>query len=73
MMRILFLFAMLCIGNHLTAQIELPKWEFGRGLRLNYLGLSGGYSGERYSDGYTFNVNYNEIGMDNYAPSMAIH
>ena len=30
----------------LSAQIERSKWDLGGGLRFNYLGLSGGYSGE---------------------------
>lgn len=55
-----------------NAQKEMTKWEFGGGLRLNYLGLSGGYEGERYSDGYKFGLDYQEIGMDNYSPSMAV-
>ena len=33
------------ISTTLTAQIELPKWEIGGGLRLNYMGLNGGFSG----------------------------
>ncbi len=56
----------------LNAQIERSEWEFGGGVRLNYLGLNGGYEGERYSDGYKFKLNYQEIGMDNYSPSLAI-
>ena len=49
----------------LNAQVERPLWEFGGGVRLNYLGLSGGYEGERFSDGYQFKLDYEEIGMDN--------
>ncbi|MCK4825334.1 hypothetical protein KA005_56830, partial [bacterium] len=56
----------------LNAQIERPKWEIGGGLRLNYLGLDGGYSGERYEDNYEFELNYKDIGMDTYSPSFAI-
>ena len=56
----------------LNAQIERPKWEIGGGLRLNYLGLDGGYSGQRASDGYEFELNYKDIGMDTYSPSFAI-
>jgi len=55
-----------------NAQVERSKWELGGGLRLNYLGLSGGISGFRASDGYEFELNYKDIGMDNYAPSLAI-
>lgn len=54
------------------SQVERSKWELGGGLRLNYLGLDGGYSGERYSDNYQFGLNYKDIGMDNYTSSIAI-
>ena len=63
---------LLSFATTLFAQVERAKWEFGGGLRLNYLGLSGGYEGERASDGYQFKLNYKDIGMDNYSPSMAI-
>ena len=56
----------------LNAQVERAKWELGGGLRLNYMGLDGGMSGERASDGYKFDLKYKDIGMDNYAPSLAI-
>ena len=56
----------------LKAQIERPKWELGGGIRFNYMGLGGGFSGTRNSDGYSFDVKYKEIGMDNYSPSFAI-
>lgn len=60
-----------------SAQEERSKWELGGGFRFNYMGLDGGYSGEvfpnaNYPDGYKFGLDYKEIGMDNYAPSMAI-
>lgn len=61
---------MMAIG--LSAQIERAKWEIGGGLRFNYLGLDGGYSGLRYEDNYEFKLNYKDIGMDNYSPSFAI-
>jgi len=56
----------------LTAQIERPKWEFGGGVRLNYMGLDGGMSGYRNSDGYSFNQDYKDIGMDNYTTSYSV-
>jgi hypothetical protein len=69
----MLLLLVLIMGNlSLTAQIERSKWEIGGGLRLNYLGLSGGMSGYRASDGYEFDLDYHEIGMDNYSPSLAI-
>ncbi|MCG8581463.1 MAG: hypothetical protein MI866_16180 [Bacteroidales bacterium] len=54
-----------------AAQVKLPKWAFGGGLRFNYPGLTGGYSGDRYSDNYTLNVDYTEIGLGNHAPGIA--
>ena len=39
------------ISTTLKAQIERPKWEMGGGVRLNYMGLNGGLSGYRNSDG----------------------
>ncbi len=65
-------FVLLTISITLTAQIERPKWEFGGGIRLNYMGLDGGMSGYRNSDGYSFDQDYKDIGMDNYSPSFAI-
>lgn len=64
--------AFLVISTTLTAQIERPKWEFGGGVRLNYMGLNGGLSGYRYSDGTTFDLNYKDIGMNTYSPSFAV-
>ena len=63
---------LLAVATTLTAQIERPKWEFGGGVRLNYMGLNGGMSGHRNSDGYNFDTKYKDIGMDNYSPSFAI-
>lgn len=71
-MRTLLLLFITMISIPLTAQVERPKWELGGGLRLNYLGLNGGYEGQRAFDGYEFKLNYKDIGMDNYAPSLAI-
>lgn len=62
----------LIISTSLAAQIERPKWELGGGIRLNYSGLSGGLSGHRNSDGYEFDINYHEIGMNTYSPSFAL-
>ena len=42
---------LLVISTSLPAQIERPKWDFGGGVRLNYMGLNGGFSGYRNSDG----------------------
>lgn len=56
----------------LNAQDVDSKWELGGGVRLNYLGLDGGFSGYRVSDGYGFEIKYKEIGMDNYSPSLAL-
>ena len=63
---------LLAITTTLSAQVERPKWEFGGGIRLNYMKLTGGMSGYRNADGYSFDTKYNEIGMDTYSPSFAI-
>jgi hypothetical protein len=63
---------LLLIPAALAAQIERPRWEIGAGLRLNYMGLGGGFSGTRSSDGYSFDVDYKDIGMDNYATSYSL-
>ena len=63
---------LLAITTTLSAQVERPKWEFGGGIRLNYMKLTGGMSGYRSADGYSFDTKYNEIGMDTYSPSFAI-
>ncbi len=62
----------LIISTSLAAQIERPKWELGGGIRLNYSGLDGGFSGHRNSDGYEFDIDYHEIGMNTYSPSFAL-
>ena len=69
--QIIFIF-LLFITFSVVAQKERAKWEIGGGFRFNYLGLDGGYEGVRYSDDYHFKLNYKDIGMDNYAPSMAV-
>lgn len=72
-MKTTLLFVFLLITTSVAmAQKERPKWEFGGGLRFNYQGLSGGYEGERYSDNYKFEMDYHEIGMDNYSPSVGL-
>ena len=71
-MKKYFLIILLVITTTLTAQIERPKWEIGGGARFNYMGLDGGYEGESTINNYQFKMNYKDIGMDNYAPSMAI-
>lgn len=62
----------LLISTSLVAQIERPKWELGGGIRLNYSGLSGGFSGYRSDDEYEFDIDYHEIGMNTYSPSFAL-
>ena len=64
--------ALLLLSTPLAAQIERPEWEIGGGLRMNYMGLDGGFSGTRFSDGYSFDIKYKDIGMDNYATSYSI-
>jgi hypothetical protein len=63
---------LLLISTTLTAQVERPKWEVGGGVRMNYMGLGGGFSGTRASDGYSFDIKYKDIGMDNYTASYSI-
>ena len=63
---------LLAFSTSITAQIERPKWDFGGGVRLNYMGLNGGLSGYRNSDGQTFDLNYEDIGMNTYSPSFAV-
>lgn len=60
----------LCLTIVVSAQVERPKWELGGGLRLSYQGLAGGFSGDY--NGNVFDLKYQDIGMDNYAPSLAI-
>jgi hypothetical protein len=71
-MKNTLIIALLVISTALSAQIERPKWEVGGGVRLNYMGLNGGFSGYRNSDGKTFDLNYEDIGMNTYSPSFAI-
>ena len=47
-------------------------WDIGAGLRLNYLRLTGGFSGYDASTGNTFDLNYKDIGMSTWAPSLAL-
>lgn len=71
-MKTTLLFLLLIVSTVVAAQIERPKWEIGGGVRFNYTGLNGSMSGYRNSDGYKFDMDYEEIGMDNYSPSLAI-
>lgn len=71
-MKQTLLFWLLLIPALSFSQIERSEWEFGGGVRFNYMGLDGGYEGERFSDGYQFKMNYKDIGMDNYSPSLGI-
>jgi len=71
-MKNTFIIALLVISTTLPAQIERPKWDFGGGVRLNYMGLNGGFSGYRNSDGQTFDLNYEDIGMNTSSPSFAV-
>jgi len=71
-MKNALLIFLLTVSTALTAQVERPKWEFGGGIRFNYTGLSGNVAGYRNSDGQSFDMDYKEIGMDNYSPSFAI-
>ena len=71
-MKQTLLFLLLLIPALSFSQIERSEWEFGGGVRFNYMGLDGGYEGERFSDGYQFKMNYKDIGMDNYSPSFGI-
>ena len=71
-MKNTLIIVLLVISTTLHAQIERPKWELGGGVRLNYMGLNGGFSGYRNSDGKTFDLNYEDIGMNTYSPSFAI-
>ena len=62
------------VGLNLSANAQSQEvmWEAGGGLRLSYLGLSGGMSAFRASDGYEFNLDYKDIGMDNYSSSLSL-
>ena len=71
-LKTVFVVALLLVSTTLTAQVERPQWELGGGFRVNYMGLGGGFSGTRSSDGYSFDVDYKDIGMDNYATSYSV-
>ena len=47
-------------------------WNLDAGLRLNYLRLTGDFSGFSAKDNATYHLDYSAIGMDNYAPSVAL-
>jgi hypothetical protein len=63
---------LLLLSSEVEAQVERPEWDLGAGVRVNYMGLDGGFSGSRASDGYTFDIKYKDIGMDNYAASYSL-
>ena len=54
------------------AEEQDKYWDFGAGMRLNYLRLTGGFSGYSATDDATYHLDYSSIGMDNYAPSVAL-
>lgn len=56
----------------LNAQEQEELWDFGMGLRVNYLKLTGGFSGYDANTGNTYDLDYKAIGMSNYAPSVAL-
>jgi hypothetical protein len=72
MKNTLIILLLSAISTSLTAQNEHPKWDFGAGVRLNYMRLDGGLSGYRNSDERSFDLNYEDIGMKTYSPSFAI-
>ena len=47
-----------------TDEIE-ELWNFGAGLRLNYLRLTGGIKGYDAETGNRFDIDYSAVGMDN--------
>jgi hypothetical protein len=53
-------------------QDQEELWDIGAGLRLNYLRLTGSISGFDAQTGNTFDIDYSEVGMDNYAASLAL-
>ncbi len=56
----------------MTAQEQEEVWDFGAGLRFNYLKLTGGFSGYSADTGNTYDLDYKAIGMSSYAPSAAL-
>jgi len=48
------------------------KWEVGGGGRLNYLGLSGGVTGFNAETDAEYDLDYHDIGMDKYSPSLSL-
>ena len=57
---------------NIQAEDQEELWDFGAGLRLNYLRLTGGFSGYSATDNATFHLDYKSIGMANYAPSVSL-
>ncbi len=72
MKRVLITLCVLSMVVAANAQEKEVKWEFGGGLRFNYLKLSGGLSGYSAESGTEYNLNYEDIGMSSYAPSLSI-
>lgn len=60
------------MAQPVSAEPREVQWEFGGGLRLNYLGLSGGVTGFNADTGNEYDLDYKAIGMDKYAPSLAL-
>jgi hypothetical protein len=54
----------LAVSAALSAQVETPKWEFGGGVRFNYMRLNGKMSGSRNADGYNFDISYKDFSFD---------
>lgn len=69
---IVFLLIGLAVTVNAQAQDQEELWDIGAGLRLNYLRLTGGITGYSAKDDSTFNIDYKDIGMSNYAPSVAL-
>lgn len=68
----LFLVLMLISTFLFSQEKDQIKWEFGGGVRVSYMKLTGGITGFRASDGQEFDLNYEQIGMSNYSPSTSL-
>jgi hypothetical protein len=56
----------------MSAQEQEEAWDFGVGMRFNYLKLTGGFTAYDANTGNTYDLDYKTIGMSNYAPSAAL-
>ncbi|MBL0709452.1 MAG: hypothetical protein JJV99_00325 [Colwellia sp.] len=56
----------------LTPQEQEEQWNFAAGLRANYLKLGGGFTAYDAEHDAHYKLDYNEIGMDNYASSTSV-